>query len=107
MHQNVQNKNNDPRYQEPTFQQYCSDPEAPRSYQALISGYLKARVAAYVKNMPRLLKMMIPVTILSTVFNVFFWSVLDDTMWAVKRHLGKDLVYPLSDRRRGIFGLKV
>jgi len=89
MHQNVHNKNNDPRYQEPTFQQYCSDPEAPRSYQALISGFLKARVAAYVKNMPRLLKMMIPVTILSTVFNVFFWSVLNDTMWAGRGTWGR------------------
>ena len=82
MYQNAQNMNKDPRYLEPTFQQYCSDPQAPRSLQALIAKGLKARLAASVKNMPRLLAMMVPITILSTLFNVFFWSVINDTMWA-------------------------
>ena len=82
MYQNAQNMNKDPRYLEPTFQQYCSDPQAPRSLQALIAKGLKARIAASVKNMPRLLAMMVPITILSTLFNVFFWSVINDTMWA-------------------------
>ena len=74
--------NTDPRYQEPTFQQYCSDPKAPRSFKALIFSALKARIGARIKGMPQALKMMVPMTILSTVFNVFFWSVLNDTMWA-------------------------
>ena len=45
MYQNAQNMNKDPRYLEPTFQQYCSDPQAPRSLQALIAKGLKARIA--------------------------------------------------------------
>ena len=82
MYQNGQKMNTDPRYQEPTFQQYCSDPKAPRSFKALIFSALKARIGARIKGMPQALKMMVPMTILSTVFNVFFWSVLNDTMWA-------------------------
>ena len=82
MHQNGQINNQDPRYQEPTFQQYCSDPGAPRSFKAFISAALKARVAGYVKSIPRLLLTMVPFTILSIIFNVYFWSVINDTMWA-------------------------
>lgn len=77
-----QNTGPDPRYQEPTFEQYCADPTAPRSFQALVSSIIKARVTGYIKGIPKMLLMMIPFTILTFVFNVFFWSVLNDTMWA-------------------------
>ena len=89
MNQNTQNRNTDPRYLEPTFQQYCSDPQAPRSLQALIAKGLKARTGAFFKNMPRLLGMMVPITVLFTIFNVFFWSVMNDTMWAGRGPWGK------------------
>jgi len=82
MYQNGQKMNTDPRYQEPTFQQYCSDPKAPRSFKALIFSALKARIGARIKGMPQALKMMVPMTILTTIFNVFFWAVVNDTMWA-------------------------
>ena len=72
----------DMRYQEPTFQQYCADPTAPRSFQALISAAIKARIAGYVKSIPKMLLIMVPFTVFTFIFNVFFWSVLNDTMWA-------------------------
>ncbi|MBQ8933273.1 MAG: hypothetical protein IJ061_03210 [Lachnospiraceae bacterium] len=89
MNQNEQNKTQDPRYQEPTFQQYCADPKAPRSFKALIAAGLKARIAGYIKGLPRLLKMMVPITIGSTLFNIFFWSVINDTMWAGRGTWGR------------------
>lgn len=79
----------DPRYQEPTFEQYCADPQAPRSFQVLIFSALKARVKGYVKSIPRLLLTMIPFTILTMVFNVYFWSVINDTMWAGRGTWGR------------------
>lgn len=72
----------DPRYQEPTFEQYCADPTAPRSFQALVSSAVKARVSGYIKSIPKMLLMTVPFTVITFVFNVFFWSVLNDTMWA-------------------------
>ena len=72
----------DLRYQEPTFEQYCADPTAPRSFQALVSSAIKAKITGYLKSIPKMLLLMVPFTVLTFVFNVFFWSVLNDTMWA-------------------------
>ncbi len=79
----------DLRYQEPTFEQYCADPAAPRSFQALVSSAIKAKITGYLKSIPKMLLLMVPFTVLTFVFNVFFWSVLNDTMWAGSGTLGR------------------
>ncbi|WP_031554751.1 MFS transporter [Oribacterium sp. FC2011] len=80
--QNIQRSINDLRFQEPTFRQYCADPKAPRSYMALIKAEIKQRITGFFKNLPAMLVMMLVVTIATTIFNVYFWSVINDTMWA-------------------------
>ena len=86
---NQQPDNDKLRYQEPTFQQYCADPKAPRSYMALIMAEIKQRITGFFKNLPTMLVMMVVVTIAATVFNVYFWSVINDTMWAGRGPWGR------------------
>ena len=78
----------DMRYREPSFNQYCQDPAAPRSLQVFLLVALRNRIQSFVKNLPKMLLIMITFTVLTFVFNIFFWAVLNDTMWAGSGRLG-------------------
>ena len=69
------------RFNDPTFQGYCSDPRAPRSIKDMLIFFARERAAGYAKSIPKMVITMVPITILTTLFNIIFWSIINDSIW--------------------------
>lgn len=77
------------RFQDPTWEDYCADHATPRSFLKLVLGYLKNSLDGIIHHLPSTVIPLVIVYVAMFFFNIYFWSILNDTMWVGRGTVGK------------------
>lgn len=90
----AQKKKRNIRFLDPTWEDYCADHGTPRSFPALVWNYIKGMAGAFIHHLPQVLIPMVIVYVVMFLFNVYFWSILNDTMWIGRGTVGASDLAP-------------
>ena len=84
----------DLRFLDPTFEEYRDDENSPKSFFQLVVAYLKNAVNGIIHHLPEILIPMLIVSVALFAFNIWFWSIKNDTMWMGRGTVGKNPLSP-------------